>query len=73
LVKDKISNDIIVAIEVDGVIYHENNVDQLYKDNLKNKIFKKYDISLLRLPTNGSNEKQKIMNIFNTYLEKFKI
>lgn len=54
------------VIEVDGFEFHENNPAQKRKDQLKNCILKKYNIPLLRLPTNGSGEQEKIKQ----YLEK---
>lgn len=63
----KLDKACIFAIEVDGFTFHENNPKQLYKDSLKDSILKKYNIPLLRLPTNGSGEREKIMK----YLDKF--
>lgn len=50
----------VLAIEVDGFEYHENNPKQLERDALKNTILNKYGIPILRLPTNGSEEMNKI-------------
>lgn len=50
----------VFAIEVDGFAFHANNPKQLERDRLKDSIFKKHDIPLLRLPTNGSGEITKI-------------
>ena len=47
-------------IEVDGFDSHENNDEQLVRDQLKNDILKKYNIPMLRLATNGSREKAQI-------------
>ncbi len=44
LVKDKINQDIVCAIEVDGVRYHENNKKQQTKDKRKDSILKKCNI-----------------------------
>ncbi len=71
LIKDKVNQDIVCAIEVDGVKYHENNRHQLIKDSLKDSILAKCNIPLLRLKTNGSNEESKIKQIFNQYLDNF--
>ncbi|MBQ8430401.1 MAG: DUF2726 domain-containing protein, partial [Clostridia bacterium] len=73
LVKDKVNQDIVCVIEVDGVKYHENNKQQQIKDALKDSILMKCNISLLRLKTNGSNEEFKIKQVFNNYLNKFKL
>lgn len=45
---------------MDGFISHDNNPTQLIKDRLKDSVFAKGNISLLRLKTNESNERQKI-------------
>lgn len=50
----------LLGIEVDGFASHDNNPTQLVKDRLKDSIFAKMEIPLLRLKTNGSNEKEKI-------------
>ena len=72
LIKDKVCQDIICIIEVDGVAFHENNKEQQVKDKLKDSILEKCNINLLRLKTNGSNEESKIKKIFDSYLNKFK-
>lgn len=56
----KIGKSCVMAIEVDGFEYHENNPKQLNRDRLKNSILEKYKIPLLRLPTNHSGEEEKI-------------
>lgn len=54
----------VVVIEVDGYKFHEDNPEQLKRDHKKNEILRKYDIPLLRLKTNASEEEEKI----KTYL-----
>jgi len=49
-----------LAIEVDGFASHENNPEQQKRDIRKNHILQLYNIPLLRLPTNGSEEANKI-------------
>lgn len=56
----KIGKSCVMAIEVDGFEYHENNPKQLNRDRLKNSILEKYKIPLLRLSTNHSGEEEKI-------------
>ena len=53
----------ILAIEVDGFAFHENNPKQKYKDHLKDHIFKTGGIPLLRLETNGDSEKREITKL----------
>ena len=50
-----------LVIEVDGFAFHENRPEQLKRDALKNSILKKYEIPLLRLATNGSGERERII------------
>lgn len=56
-----------LVIEVDGFAFHENNPRQKRRDDLKNTILEKYNIPLLRLPTNGSREQEKIQRKLNDY------
>lgn len=58
---NKISKKPVLAIEVDGFAYHQNGgEEQQRRDRLKNSILRKYNIPLLRLPTNGSQERLRI-------------
>ena len=60
LIYNRITKAPVLAIEVDGFHYHREGTRQAERDQLKNEIFAKYEIPLLRLPTNGSGEIQKI-------------
>lgn len=58
---NKISKKPVLAIEVDGFAYHQNGGEQQKRrDRLKDSILRKYNIPLLRLPTNGSQERLRI-------------
>lgn len=59
---DKMS---ILAIEIDGYAYHKNNLDQEKRDSIKDSILSKANLRLLRLLTNGSEEKEKIIKALN--------
>jgi hypothetical protein len=61
----KISNRLILAIEVDGFAYHGNVPKQLERDTLKDEIFKVLGVPLLRLPTIGTDEEVKIRRALN--------
>jgi len=50
-----------LAIEVDGMAFHQAGSEQAKRDALKNSILDKVGIPLLRLSTDGSNEKNKII------------
>ncbi len=50
----------VLAIEVDGYKYHKKGSKQYDRDLLKNEILNKYNIPLVRLKTNGSEEEKVI-------------
>ena len=62
LIYNKFDNQPVLAIEIDGYHYHENNPKQCINDALKNSIFEKYAIPLVRLATNHSGEEEKILS-----------
>ncbi|WP_280271879.1 AAA domain-containing protein [Nocardia wallacei] len=57
---NRVTKDRICVIEVDGFKYHENRPDQLARDALKDAICDTYDIPLLRFPTTGSGEIERL-------------
>lgn len=68
LLYNPVSKEPVLAIEVDGFNFHKDGTKQAQRDRLKDSIFEKYGIPLLRLPTNGSGEIEKVRR----YLEKEK-
>ena len=60
LLYSKIDKTPILAIEVDGVSFHDNELQQ-ERDNKKNHILDIIGLPLLRLSTDGHNERDKIM------------
>ena len=56
----------VLAIEVDGTGFHEAGSKQAERDKKKNSILEKCAISLLRLRTDGSGEKEKIKAALQT-------
>lgn len=60
LLYNPVSKTPVLAIEVDGYDYHKDGTQQSQRDRLKNSILEKYGIPLLRLPTNGSKEIEKV-------------
>lgn len=62
LIYNQICNQPILAIEVDGINYHENNPIQLKRDALKDQILSKCNLPMIRFATNGSEEKQKLID-----------
>ena len=52
----------MAVIEVDGYAFHKEGTKQAERDELKNHILEKLNIPLLRLKTNGSDEKTRIIS-----------
>ncbi|MED9903507.1 MAG: AAA domain-containing protein [Lachnospiraceae bacterium] len=63
LVYNRISKKPVLAIEVDGYEYHKEDTVQASRDLMKNHIMELYEIPLLRFKTNGSGEREKIVEI----------
>ncbi len=62
---NKFDNQPVLGVEVDGYEYHDNNPEQLIRDKLKNNIFAKNKLPLIRLSTIGSNEEERIKEILD--------
>jgi hypothetical protein len=60
VVYNQVTNQPLLAIEVDGFAFHENSPDQRARDALKDEILDVHQMPLLRLPTTGSREYQQI-------------
>ncbi|MBP1925257.1 very-short-patch-repair endonuclease [Sedimentibacter acidaminivorans] len=58
LIYNKLNKIPFLAIEVDGYKFHKEGTRQSERDKMKDIILKKYEISLLRFKTNGSQEKE---------------
>ena len=58
----------VLVVEVDGYNYHKEGTVQSNRDKLKDSILEKYNIPLLRFKTNGSGEKEIIIEKLNTLL-----
>lgn len=68
VVYNRITNEPVLAIEVDGFAYHENNPPQRARDMLKDSIFESFRMPLLRLATTGSGEDQRIRSALDAIL-----
>jgi superfamily I DNA and/or RNA helicase len=60
VVYNRVTNRPLLAIEVDGFAFHEDNPPQLARDEIKDEIFRAYGLPLLRLSTTGSGEDGRI-------------
>ena len=65
LLYNKIDKTPILAIEVDGVSFHDNELQQA-RDRKKNHILEILGLPLLRLSTAGHNEEARIIKCLNT-------
>ena len=65
LIYNRIGKKPVLAIEVDGYSYHKEDTIQASRDLLKNHIMELYEIPLLRFMTNGSGEKEKIIEMLD--------
>ena len=65
VVYNRVSNRPVLAIEVDGFAYHENNPAQLVRDTIKKEILDARRLRLLRLATTGSDEERRIREALN--------
>ena len=64
MIYNKVSKMPILAIEVDGYVFHKEGTKPSL-DILKDGIFAKYDLPLMRLNTTESGEKEKIVSKLN--------
>lgn len=69
LIYKTIDKSPVLAIEVDGLKYHQEDSVQAKRDVLKNIIFEKYNIPLSRFNTAGSNEKERLSKILKEKID----
>lgn len=67
VVYNKLDKRMILGIEVDGYDYHKEGTRQWQRDTLKNSIFEKYNVPLIRLNTTGSCEKEILQKQIQDY------
>ena len=66
LIINHVTKKPVIAIETDGYSYHSDETEQHKRDLMKNHILEVYGLPLLRLRTNESNEKERIVSsLFN--------
>ena len=68
LIYNRIGKKPVLAIEVDGYSYHKEDTIQASRDLLKNHIMELYEIPLLRFMTNGSGEREKIVEMLDKFV-----
>lgn len=65
LIYSRITKKALLAIEVDGYRYHKEGTAQKERDKKKNRILELYNIPYLRFATNGSGEKEVLIEKLN--------
>ena len=70
MIYNRVSKMPVLGIEVDGFNYHKKGTKQHERDIMKDAIFEKYQLPLIRLKTNGSGEKKIIIKRLNTIFNK---
>nr|WP_316667983.1 DUF2726 domain-containing protein [uncultured Propionibacterium sp.] len=56
----KVTRRLLLAIEVNGTVFHEARAVQEERDRTKKQILEAYGVRMLSLPTNGSGEERRI-------------
>lgn len=69
VIYDRLSHQPVLVIEVDGYEYHREGTKQAKRDQMKDEILHHYGIPVLRLKTNGSQEKIKIIERLREILD----
>lgn len=62
IIFNKLDKMPVLVVEVDGYKYHANNPKQLERDKMKDTILQKYEIPILRMRTNESEEETRLYN-----------
>lgn len=68
LIFDSVTKSPMLAIEVDGVAFHRRGTRQADRDIIKNNIFKKCELPLLRFSTDGSRERERLSEVLDKVL-----
>jgi superfamily I DNA and/or RNA helicase len=61
LIFNKLDKEPVLVVEVDGHKYHNNNEKQRVRDAMKDKILEQINLPILRITTNESGEKEKLI------------
>ncbi len=69
LLYDRVSKRPIIAIEVDGTSYHKAGSRQSERDRMKDSIFSTFQLPLIRFSTDGSKEKQRLIQTLEKYFK----
>lgn len=70
LIINHVTKKPVLAIETDGYTFHNDETEQHRRDLLKNHILEVYGLPLIRLKTNESGEKEKILSSLKSAVNK---
>ncbi|MDD4321747.1 MAG: DUF2726 domain-containing protein [Acidaminococcaceae bacterium] len=70
LIFNKLDKEAVLAVEVDGYAYHQNNETQSERDTLKDKILQQINLPVLRVATNESGEREKLIKMLEEVVEE---
>ncbi|GBR76708.1 putative DNA helicase [Candidatus Termititenax persephonae] len=70
LIYDVIDKSPRLVVEVDGAIYHAEGTRQSERDAMKNEIFNKYGLPILRFRTDGSCERERLSEALDSIYSK---
>lgn len=70
LIINHVTKKPVLAIETDGYTYHNDETEQHQRDLLKNHILEVYGLPLIRLRTNESGEKEKILSTLESIVKR---
>ena len=70
LIINHVTKKPVLAIETDGYTYHNDETEQHQRDLLKNHILEIYGLPLIRLRTNESGEKEKILSALESIVKR---
>jgi hypothetical protein len=69
LIFNRLDKEPVLAVEVDGHEFHRNNEKQRNRDMLKDRILEKIKLPLLRVATNESGEKEKLIRMLRKVID----
>lgn len=70
LIFNKLDKEPVLVVEVDGYEYHANNKEQKRRDTVKDKILEQVKLPILRVATNESGEKEKLIKMLDFIITK---
>lgn len=65
IIFNKLDKEPVLVVEVDGYEYHMNSSEQRRRDAIKDKILKEINLPILRVATNESGEKEKLIKMLD--------